>query len=76
MRIWLADMEQKIKRLRASLARDIKLKNAARIANGLSPITVGIRACIRCGRKFESAGNRMCNGCFTKSRCENENFIF
>ena len=56
----------KVKRLPASVVKDIELKNHARRLANLSPIKIKVRHCISCGTLFESAGNRTC-GCNTRS---------
>jgi hypothetical protein len=55
----------KVKRLPASVIKDIEQKNHARKLASLPPIKVKIRRCISCNELFESAGNRTC-GCASR----------
>lgn len=55
-----------VKRLPASVVKDIELKNHARKLANLPPIKVKIRCCMSCGTQFESAGDRTC-GCLNRS---------
>ena len=52
----------KVKRLPASVVKDIEQKNHARRLASLPPIKIKVRRCISCNEQFESAGNRTC-GC-------------
>jgi len=55
-------VKEPIKKLPVIMLADIKEKNEARAAVGLSPLKIVVRRCLRCEKLFESTGNRTC-GC-------------
>ncbi len=57
---------EKVKKLPPTIQRDFESKNRARKSAFLSPLSISIRSCLVCGKKFESVGNRLC-GCTPRS---------
>ncbi len=61
-----SERQEKVKKLPPTIQRDFDSKNRARKSAFLSPLSITVRSCLICGKKFESVGNRLC-GCVPRS---------
>jgi NMD protein affecting ribosome stability and mRNA decay len=60
--------EHDVLRLPTTVLRDIAEVNEVRIKLGLRIMTVIVRACLRCDRRFETATDRLCPDCHVKNK--------
>ena len=49
--------------------------NKGRILNGLEPLSIKVRTCLKCSQQFESSGNRICGMCRANPRFRNGSSI-
>lgn len=52
-----------IEKLPVSVKKALPQQNRLREKQGLGLITVKVRTCLDCGKKFESVGKRICYSC-------------